>query len=237
MKVFDAILFDLDGTLIHMPQERFTRGTTELMASVAAPQLGMGKEEFIRVLWKGFLSTIANDGKKINSDVFFDATLRDFGGDREKVERCFDAYYRNEFDILKSITTENKDVQRVMREAHRVAEYVILATLPVFPTVAQKTRLGWIGLTIDDFDLVTDLANAHFCKPSPAYYREILDRFDLRPERTMMVGNDVSDDILPTLSLGMQSYLVTDYLLNGDLDAPGARKSSFVAFADYLQSL
>ena len=52
-----------------------------------------------------------------------------------------------------------------------------------------------------------------------------------------MVGNDVSDDILPALSLGMNCYLVTDCILNGDLPCPGAMRGSFEEFTEYLGSL
>ena len=68
---------------------------------------------------------------------------------------------------------------------------MILATNPIFPTNADATRLSWIGLKMEDFDLVTDYANSCHSKPNPAYYQDILDQFHLDPARCLMIGNDV----------------------------------------------
>ena len=183
---------------------------------------------------------IRNDGSRGNCDAFFGAWEAVTGlppENRAETDRLFTSYYRTEFRSFKAITTENPCVSAVLSNARRLADRVILATLPVFPTCAQEVRLSWIGLTLSDFDLVTDFSNCRFSKPDPRYFSEICSSFSLDPSRCLMVGNDVSDDILPALSLGMSAYLVTDCLLNGHLQAPGALRSSFAGFSAYLSSL
>ena len=236
-KPFDAILFDLDGTLIHLPQEDFSRGTTMLTARTVAPALGQDPRAIASALVKGVEAMIRNDGSVRNDEAFYRVWDDLIGSDRALTDSLFTAYYRNEFRSFKSITTENPFVFEAMAQSRRLSDRVILATLPVFPEVAQIERLSWIGLSLCDFDLVTDYSNCRFSKPNPAYFREIFDRFSLDPSRCLMVGNDVSDDILPALSLGMQSYLVTDCLLNGHLPAPGAMRGSFSDFVGFLHSL
>ena len=237
MKRFEAILFDLDGTLIRLPQKQFSEGTTLLMAQLLAPQLGVETRAFIKALTAGLEAMIANDGSARNDDAFYAAALPGLGGDRKKIDELFNRYYENEFNGFFSLTSENIYVKPALAHARRLADKVVLATLPVFPFSAQKTRLSWIGLTHADFDLVTDYENCRFSKPSAAYYKEILDRYGFAPENCLMVGNDVSDDILPALSLGMKSYLVTDCLLNGHLPCDGAMRGSFGEFTEYLGSL
>ena len=236
-KLFDAILFDLDGTLIHLPQEQFSRDVTLTIARLLAPKTGVSERDFVAGLIAGIEAMIANDGKERNDEVFYKTACARLGGDRERIDALFIDFYKNEFNSFKAITSENPFVGRALRESRRLADRVILATLPVFPKEAQKQRLSWIGLTPDCFDLVTDYSNCCYSKPSKEYYQEILREFSLDPARCIMVGNDVSDDILPALSLGMRAYLVTDCLLNGALDRPGAKEGSFEEFTNYLERL
>ena len=239
-KKFDAILFDLDGTLIHLPQEEFSRGTTLLMAKVLSPALGIPEKVIAEGLIRGVEAMIRNDGSRGNYDAFFDAWEAATGASpecRAEADALFNAYYQNEFRSFKAITTENPFVPEVLSNARRLADRVILATLPVFPACAQEVRLSWIGLSPLDFDLVTDFSNCRFSKPDPRYFSDICAAFSLDPARCLMVGNDVCDDILPALSVGMSAYLVTDCLLNGHLPAPGAQRSSFAGFSAYLSSL
>ena len=125
-----------------------------------------------------------------------------------------------------------------MRGLREKGVRVILATNPIFPAVATEKRIGWAGLSPEDFELYTTYDNMGFCKPNPAYYREILTRQGLQPEECLMVGNDVAEDILPTAAMGMKVFLMTDCLLN----APGADieaypHGSFAELTDYIASL
>lgn len=43
---------------------------------------------------------------------------------------------------------------------------------------------------------------------SPAVYRSILDRYQVRPERFLMIGNSLRSDILPVLEIGGHAVLV-----------------------------
>ena len=61
--------------------------------------------------------------------------------------------------------------------------------------------------------MVTTYENASACKPSLAYYENILRDFDLKPEECVMVGNDVDEDMVAR-KLGMRTFLLTDHLIN-----------------------
>ena len=89
----------------------------------------------------------------------------------------------------------------------------MLATNPVFPAVATKSRMGWVGLVPEDFALVTTYENSRYCKPNLDYYREILKTINCQPEECLMVGNDVDEDMVAA-ELGMQVFLLTDCILN-----------------------
>ena len=74
--------------------------------------------------------------------------------------------------------------------------------------------MGYVGLSPADFALVTSYENCTSSKPNPRYYRDVAARLGVPPAECLMVGNDVTDDILPALDAGMEVFLLTDYLIN-----------------------
>ncbi|MBR3862194.1 MAG: HAD hydrolase-like protein, partial [Clostridia bacterium] len=62
--------------------------------------------------------------------------------------------------------------------------------------------------------LYTTYENCTYCKPSEGYYREVLAKIGCAPSECLMVGNDVTDDMVPASAVGMQVFLLTDYLIN-----------------------
>ena len=71
-----------------------------------------------------------------------------------------------------------------------------------------------MGLSPEDFDLVTDYENSSTYKPNPGYYREILNRLHLDAERCLMIGNDVQEDVEAASAAGLDTFLVTDCLIS-----------------------
>ena len=90
---------------------------------------------------------------------------------------------------------------------------VALATNPLFPAVATESRIRWAGLDLKDFDLVTTYENSSFCKPNPAYYKEIMEKLGVSAEECVMVGNDVQEDGAAA-KLGMRVFILTDCLID-----------------------
>ena len=56
-----AILFDLDGTLLPMDQEEFTNGYFKLLAAKMAPH-GYEPKSLVDALWMGVGAMVKNDG-------------------------------------------------------------------------------------------------------------------------------------------------------------------------------
>ncbi len=112
-----------------------------------------------------------------------------------------------------------------------------LATNPIFPRNGDATRLAWSGLTLDDFDLVTDYENSRHSKPNPAYYRDVLEQFRLDPAQCLMVGNNVEEDVDAAAAVGLPAYLVTDNVINRN-DAPiTCPNGSYADMVEYLRRL
>ena len=96
-----AILFDMDGTLLPMDAEAFTKAYMGSLAKKFAPH-GYAPEEMIDAVWRGVAAMVKNDGTSINEEVFWATASARLGArvnaDREK----FDDFYRNDFDALKA---------------------------------------------------------------------------------------------------------------------------------------
>ena len=109
----------------------------------------------------------------------------------------------------------NPKAAEAVRPARDLGLRVALATNPIFPAIATESRIRWAGLQPEDFELYTTYENIGYCKPNPAYYQELLNRLSEAPERCLMVGNDVAEDMIAE-KLGMQVFLLTDCIINKD---------------------
>jgi HAD superfamily hydrolase (TIGR01509 family) len=228
-----TILFDLDGTLLPMEQEKFVKAYFGGLAQKVAP-CGFEPKALIANVLGGTEAMVKNDGKKTNEEVFWDYFASIYGENVRAHIPVFDAYYREEFQSVKNACGFNPEAAKAVRKIKEKGYRVALATNPLFPSVATESRIRWAGLNVEDFELYTTYENARYCKPNPAYYQEVLDKLGVDPKECLMVGNDVIEDVAAE-KLGMQIFLVTDCLIN----KKGADISAYPqgTFADLLRYL
>lgn len=206
------IFFDLDGTLLPMDQDKFVKAYFTALAKKLIP-LGYEPNTIAESVWKATVAMIKNDGEKTNEEVFWKEFSKIYG---EKVYSdipVFENFYENEFDNLKNFCGFNPLANKVVKLAKSKNYRLILATNPVFPPIATQTRARWAGLNPDDFEYITTYDNSKFCKPNPKYYNEILEKLGLKAEETLMVGNDISEDMVAK-TIGIDVFLLTDCLIN-----------------------
>ena len=75
-----TVLFDLDGTLLPMELEAFTKTYFGLLAKKAAPY-GYEPEPLVAAVWKGTKAMVKNDGSKPNDQAFWDTFAQVLGED------------------------------------------------------------------------------------------------------------------------------------------------------------
>ncbi len=231
-----AVLFDLDGTLLPMDQEQFIKSYLGRIARAMAKH-GYEPEKLVKTIWDGTGAMVQNDGTQTNEAVFWDVFTRTFGAEALKDQPLFDAFYREGFPAVRESCGFAPQARQVLDRVKDLGLPAILATNPIFPAVATHQRVQWAGLEISDFVHITTYENASFCKPNPAYYREILDKLSLQPEECLMVGNDVTEDMVAE-SLGMQVFLLTPCLINKDgADISRYPQGDFDALLAHLDSL
>lgn len=88
-----TILFDLDGTLLPMDNDEFTRGYFKLLAAKMAP-LGYEPKRLVDAVWTGTAAMVKNDGSRSNETAFWQVFGQIYG-DRAQADRpIFEAFYR-----------------------------------------------------------------------------------------------------------------------------------------------
>lgn len=231
-----TILFDLDGTLLPMDQDKFLHAYMGGLAAKMAPH-GYEPEQLVKVVWKGTGVMIMNDGSMTNEDAFWKFFTGVYGEEAMKGLPIFEDFYANEFqNVAKSCgfdSRANEAIQEIKSMGFRVA----LATNPLFPAIATHSRAKWAGLNPEDFALITTYENSRHCKPSPAYYQDVLNALGVTPEECVMVGNDVGEDMVAG-KLGMKVFLLTDCLINkkGE-DIHNYPHGSFPELLEFLRGL
>ncbi|MBQ2841142.1 MAG: HAD family hydrolase [Oscillospiraceae bacterium] len=235
--MLEAILFDLDGTLLPMDNDLFTKVYFGYLAETASKWGYTDKEKLISGILAGVKSMVKNNGTKPNEQAFWETFSAVIGKDCSDDIKRFDSFYENEFEKAREITGDASRAKEAVNAAHEKAKHVILASNPIFPRVGTKTRLSWAGLTPEDFDWVTEYSNSCFCKPNPEYYRDILNRFGLTPSNCLMVGNDMQEDFAAASSLGIPCFIVTDNLINRTDEEIACPHGTYSDMIEYIKSL
>lgn len=230
---YEAILFDLDGTLLPMDFDEFTRGYFSRLATTVAP-LGYEKASLIGSMWQGVAAMTKNEGPRTNFEVFWEVFASLEGEQVYEHIPLFDRFYENEFHEVKALTQPTKRAKEAVCAARQHAKRVVLATNPIFPAVAVRSRLAWAGLSASDFDLVTHYENCKSSKPNPNYYTDIAEALGVDPARCLMVGNNADEDARPAMAAGMSAFLLTDCLMSKSELLPDCPRGSWEELLKHL---
>jgi len=207
--MFQAILFDLDDTLLGNSMESFIpayfQALTRHVGRLVPP------DRLIAELMKATQAMNANDGTGLtNKEKFVSVFFPALDCEKEKLMPIFRQFYAEKFPRLRPLTQTRPEARSLIEWGFRHDLQVVIATNPIFPRMAIEQRLAWAGAPVTEFDyaLVTTYENMHATKSHPAYYREIVARLGRQPGECLMVGNDWERDIAPAASVGLTTYWI-----------------------------
>lgn len=231
------IMTDLDCTLLPMDQEKYIAIYVNEIAKLFYEH-GFDGKAVAKATMQASMAMLKNDGSRINAEAFEESFTMLLGENGKTAIDIFPQVYGDRYNNIRVITSVNpfaKDIVELMR-SH--AEHIVVATQPMFPIEAVKKRLSWTNLTTEMFDYVTTYDVCRYSKPNPMYYKEIMDRFGATPENTVMIGNDVNEDILPCEELGIDTFLVLDGLINvHNHDISHLNQGDYLDLMEYLKTL
>ena len=213
-----VVLFDLDGTLLPMDQEKFTNAYFVALFKKLA-ELGLPaktedeKKKLANAIWSGTRAMMKNDGSCTNEEKFFLDFSTIYDIDIPRIKRELIGFYNNEFNKISEVCEQNPLIREIVLSLKGRGYRVAIATNPLFPLAANEKRLAWAGFSLSDFEYCTCYENSRFCKPNLEYYKEILNVLNVSAEECIMVGNDAREDMIAR-ELGMDVFLITDYIIN-----------------------
>lgn len=200
----EAVLFDLDGTLIDIDLKKFIPGYLRLL-SESVSHLAPPKKVISKLL-KASEAVNNNDGTQTNDSIFANVFFPLEGHTREEIQPYFDKFYETKFVELKKFTNKKKNARSVVKKVFKKNLKVVIATTPVLPLTAIKQRLDWAGVGDFDYTLITHIENSRANKPNLLYYKEIIEYLNLPPEHCLMVGDETKDMV--AANLGCQTLFV-----------------------------
>lgn len=230
-----TVLFDLDGTLLPMDQDAFTKGYFKLLAKKLLPY-GYEPQKLINSIWSGTEAMVKNDGSVTNETAFWARFAEIYGEKANKDKPIFEDFYAHDFQLAKQFCGYNPEAAKTVYELISSGLRIALATNPIFPSYATESRIGWAGLKPSDFEHYTTYENSRFSKPNLNYYRQIMYFIGVEPQECIMVGNDVGEDMVAA-KLGMKVFLLTDCLINkADEDISIYPNGSFAELREYIST-
>lgn len=219
-----AVLFDLDGTLLDLDLSDFLRRYFVALERVAEPLFDSSTERssFMKALNAAVGAMMTSHPGLTNQAVFFDDLRTSTGIDLEAHWPLFEDFYAEVFPGLVGTARPAKGARRAVSTALDLGLRVAIATNPIFPRVAVDHRLTWAGVADLPVHIVTTYEQMESCKPNPAYYRQTAGLLEVEPSACLMVGDDrtldmpASDVGMTTFYVGRESGVATDF--SGDLD-------------------
>lgn len=188
-------------------------------------------------VWEGTLAMAGNNGSLTNEDRFWQMFAARMGNDVLALKPELEKFYEEEFHAARAGTGKNPLAAQAVARLREKGYTVYLASNPMFPRCAYRSRLSWIDMAPEDFADLTSYENYHYCKPNPAYFEEIMARTGCRAQDCLMVGNDAEEDAA-ALQAGLDFYLVTDDLINRkNAELAQFKNGSFAEFLAWVEAL
>lgn len=206
-----AVLLDLDDTLINNRMDVFLPAYFQKLGEHFADRLDPAR--MLTELIAGTQQMIRNmDPTRTLEHAFGEYFYPALGLDEKTALDLFMVFYQEIFPDLEPLTGTKPEARRFVEHiAHRDLD-IAVATNPLFPSIAVEERLKWAGFDApeDTFRIITTYEHFHFSKPHPEYYAEILGRLGVAPFEAVMIGDDVSLDLVPARSLGLGTFHLSD---------------------------
>lgn len=237
-RAYKAVFFDLDGTLLPVDMDAFLQAYFKALGKYAAEH-GQEPKRFTDALNKGVFAMIKEEGGR-NDERFWQTFCSVLGISESEMpayEQLMEGFYNTAFDELGVLITPTPESAKVINLLKEKGYRLYLTTMPLFPRIAVEKRVQWAGCDPQAFERITTYDNSTSTKPHLAYYRENVEAIGLKPEEILMVGNNTRED-LSAMQLGLDGYLVTDWLLNPDgFDIDSVKHGSMADFLKFVEGL
>jgi len=159
----------------------------------------------------------SEDSTRTLQEIFDSDFYPKLGGAKDEMVALIEDFYDHVFPTLSQHTEPRPEAVPLIEWALTCGYRIAIATDPLFPRKATHHRLRWAGFDPERFELISTYEDFHFTKTQPAYYAEVLGRLGWPEGPILMVGNDVTRDLIPAHRLGLKTFLID----GGSASSPG----------------
>lgn len=208
--MLDAVLFDLDGTLLDIDIEAFLGTYFAALGQTLSSVFGEGPAlaDAMQAIYDATGAMMRPHEPQTNSGVFYTEFERLTGVSLMDHASLIDAFYRDVFPRLGAELGPAPGAHEAIAAARDCNLKVAVATNPIFPRAAILHRMAWAQITPEEVDAITDFETMVATKPLPAYYRQTARLLEVDPTRCLMVGDDRMLD-LSAADVGMKTFHVS----------------------------
>jgi len=202
-----TVLVDLDDTLLSNDIDVFQKAYFKRLAQALEPWVPADK--MMSAMMAAVQGMLVKKTPALTMEEQFDAIFYpQIGVPKTELSEAIHRFYAEVFPELRKYTTPRPEAVELIHQAVEHGWDVGVATNPLFPYTAIEQRMEWAGLppTKIGFKWITSYETAHFSKPHPAYYAEILGQLNWPSSPAVMIGNSLEDDILPVEKMGLTTY-------------------------------
>lgn len=202
-----TLLFDLDDTLLHTNMDRFLPGYFEILGQ--ALECFGTQERITEQIQFAVQKMVANtDPSKTLKEIFDQHFYEPLGTTEETCQGILATFYRDEYPQLKPITQTKPESISLMAWCRSQGMIIAIATNPLFPQTATRQRIQWAGLDPDEFAFYTTYNDFHFTKPNLSYYAEVIGRLGWPEGPIVMIGDNLTLDLLPMQTIGFETFWI-----------------------------
>ena len=206
LNILQAVLFDLDGTLIDVDMHRFVPIYLQRLTKYMSPHVC--PKDATQTIRRAVAAMFA---------ILLEVLEAELAISPERYGECLEQFCQNDLEILRPLVAGHPLASQLVATSLAKGWKVVLATNPIFPRAVIDARVTWGELNGDAFHYVAAYETAHFCKPNRRFFEEIADRLQVPAKKCLMVGNDALHD-LSARQVGMQTCLLTPW----SIKRPGA---------------
>jgi len=192
-----AVIFDLYGTI--MTSKEGAEAKDEVLSRILREA---GHEVYFQEVWaaRQFVSFIDyTHGRANTPNEYYEKVL-------ERLE------IRPEPSLIKKLASKDAELEKnvlypdVAPTVHSLKSRGIKTA--IVTTIAAWRFVPLLNQNNVEIDFICTAREAKAVKPNPEIYSAVLNRFRVRAEETMMVGDDPKTDIIPAKMLGMKTVLI-----------------------------
>lgn len=219
--MYQNYIFDFYGTLADIRTDEESSYLWEKVSEIySALGAGYGAEELRRAFRRLEEQERNRIGKEAGENAEPDLTRVFALLYHEKKVSCDESRARMTAVVFRALSREYlrvyDGVEELLEQLHRRGKGVYL--LSNAQTDFTRPEIEMLGLT-PRFDGIFISAEQGCKKPSPVFFRRLLERFGLEAAESIMIGNDLTADIAGACAVGMDSlYIHTAISPQTDVD-------------------